>query len=396
MEEATLNKVLFSAYKRFGGDECLSIRPVTILVGKNSSGKSSITKLLSILAKSFSGTLKKSTLVLETEGVSLGVSYQSLCHNGNTTGLEFGVEYTDGTQIIIELMASPKNEIQIRKYTVWTKGEIHSIKLAEDRVNYYCEENGKTYLSTGFSGFIHKDFLNDIGVDTKLNFNVDYIGPLRNEPQRSYYYTGGELSDNVGPKGENAYQLLCADEKLVQQTSEWFEKNFNGCRLRIEPGGEKGAYLVQMNKPDNGDYWVNIADEGMGMSQVLPIVTRCLHKVPQSIVVVEQPELHLHPAAHAELARLFATSSKTSQQRYIIETHSENILLGLRDAVVDENIDFKADDAVIYFLDEEEDGVSMEEIFIEEDGTLTDWPKGVFNESYELLKDIASKVTKAE
>lgn len=251
-------------------------------------------------------------------------------------------------------------------------------------------------MSTGFSGFIHKDFLNDIGVDTKLNFNVDYIGPLRNEPQRSYYYTGGELSDNVGPKGENAYQLLCADEKLVQQTSEWFEKNFNGCRLRIEPGGEKGAYLVQMNKPDNGDYWVNIADEGMGMSQVLPIVTRCLHKVPQSIVVVEQPELHLHPAAHAELARLFATSSKTSQQRYIIETHSENILLGLRDAVVDENIDFKADDAVIYFLDEEEDGVSMEEIFIEEDGTLTDWPKGVFNESYELLKDIASKATKAE
>lgn len=52
--------------------------------------------------------VEKSTLVLETEGVSLGVSYQSLCHNGNTTGLEFGVEYTDGTQIIIELMASPK------------------------------------------------------------------------------------------------------------------------------------------------------------------------------------------------------------------------------------------------------------------------------------------------
>ena len=230
-----------------------------------------------------------------------------------------------------------------------------------------------------------------MGIDTELAFNVDYIGPLRSEPQRSYYYTGGELSDNVGPKGDNAYQLLCADEKLTQAASLWFERNFNGCRMRVEPGGERGAYLIQMNKPDNGDYWVNIADEGMGMSQVLPIVTRCLHKVPGSIVVMEQPELHLHPAAHASLAYLFAESSKRNGQSYIIETHSENILLGLRDAVVDRNIGFNPEDVIIYFIDEDEEGAFLKEIFIERDGTLTDWPRGVFNESYELLKNILRK-----
>jgi len=391
MKCATLEQFFFNSYKRFGNSESLTIRPVTILVGKNSSGKSSITKLLTILAKSFSGTLKKSVILLETEGVSLGVSYQNLCHNGNTTGLALGVAYNNGVRIEVELMASPKDEIQIFKYTVSSAEGIHSMRLYEDRVNYFCRENEKLYLNSGFSGFIHKEFLIDMGIDTELAFNVDYIGPLRSEPQRSYYYTGGELSDNVGPKGDNAYQLLCADEKLTQAASLWFERNFNGCRMRVEPGGERGAYLIQMNKPDNGDYWVNIADEGMGMSQVLPIVTRCLHKVPGSIVVMEQPELHLHPAAHASLAYLFAESSKRNGQSYIIETHSENILLGLRDAVVDRNIGFNPEDVIIYFIDEDEEGAFLKEIFIERDGTLTDWPRGVFNESYELLKNILRK-----
>ena len=391
MKCATLEQFFFNSYKRFGNSESLTIRPVTILVGKNSSGKSSITKLLTILAKSFSGTLKKSVILLETEGVSLGVSYQNLCHNGNTTGLALGVAYNNGVRIEVELMASPKDEIQIFKYTVSSAEGIHSMRLYEDRVNYFCRENEKLYLNSGFSGFIHKEFLTDMGIDTELAFNVDYIGPLRSEPQRSYYYTGGELSDNVGPKGDNACQLLCADEKLTQAASLWFERNFNGCRMRVEPGGERGAYLIQMNKPDNGDYWVNIADEGMGMSQVLPIVTRCLHKVPGSIVVMEQPELHLHPAAHASLAYLFAESSKRNGQSYIIETHSENILLGLRDAVVDRNIGFNPEDVIIYFIDEDEEGAFLKEIFIERDGTLTDWPRGVFNESYELLKNILRK-----
>ena len=148
-----------------------------------------------------------------------------------------------------------------------------------------------------------------------------------------------------------------------------------------------------MNKPDNGSYWVNIADEGMGMGQTLPIVVRCIHSVQDSIVVVEQPELHLHPAAHEAIAKLFATTSKQNGQRYIVETHSENILLGLRDAVVDKNVDFTSNDVVIYFVDEDEDGAYLKKITIDSDGMLSSWPEGVFNESYELLNKIITKAS---
>ncbi len=390
MATQVIQQLSFTQYKRFYGTESIDIRPVTILVGKNSSGKSSITKLMPVIGRSVSGSLKKTVLHLDSDGVSLGTSYQSLCHNGNSLGLSFSVRFNGGLEINVSLIATPKDEIQIQKYTVIQEDKRYELVLGKDRENYICTQNGKEYSGIGFSGFIHKDFWLDCGIEDICEMNVDYIGPLRCVPGRTHYNIGVELPDNVGPDGANAYQLLCSSEDLVNRVSEWFEKNFNGCKLRaVSAGSEKGTYLIQMNKLDNGNYWVNIADEGMG--QILPILVRCMHPVKDSIVVVEQPELHLHPAAHEGIAKLFATTSKNNGQRYIIETHSENILLGLRDAVVDKEIDFTSDDVIIYFIDEDEEGAYLKEITIENDGLLSDWPTGVFNESYELLKSIKRK-----
>ena len=390
----TLKVLEFSQYKRFSDKERLKIKPVTLLVGKNSSGKSSITKLLPVIAKSMSGDLRRSVMQLDTDGVSLGVSYQSLCHNGNSTGLEFGVSYSNGVRISASLIANSKDEIEIFNYVVDCDGKSVKLKIDEDHTSYINIDNGEKYSTTDFSGLVNEKFLGDNGINADFSFNTDYIGPLRCEPERTTYYKGTELSDNVGPKGDNAYQLLCADERLTTIVSEWFEKNFDGCHLRVVQGGEKGAYMIQMNKPDNGSYWVNIADEGMGMSQILPIVVRCMHPVENSIVVIEQPELHLHPAAHESLAKLFATTSKTNKQSYIVETHSENILLGIREAVVDSNIDFNPEDVIIYFVDEDENVAFLTDITIDSDGMLSDWPEGVFNESYDILNKIIEKASK--
>ena len=135
----------------------------------------------------------------------------------------------------------------------------------------------------------------------------------------------------------------------------------------------------------------NLAEEGMGIGQVLPIVVRCFKKVPDSLIVVEQPELHLHPAAHAAIARMIARTSRENQQKYVVETHSHNFLLGIQDAIVDKTIPFDASDVVIYFVDEDESGSYLSTITIDKDGNLSDWPEGVFNESYELINDINRK-----
>ena len=130
------------------------------------------------------------------------------------------------------------------------------------------------------------------------------------------------------------------------------------------------------------------------MSQVLPIIVSCMVANEHIVNVIEEPELHLHPSAHASLAVLMARTAKDSNKTYVVESHSPNFLLGLRAAVVDKDCPIKSDDVVIYYIDEDEDGVYTREITIEPDGMLSDWPTDVFNESYELMKIIAKNAKK--
>lgn len=113
-----------------------------------------------------------------------------------------------------------------------------------------------------------------------------------------------------------------------------------------------------------------------------------MQDVDDSIIVVEQPELHLHPAAHEKIADLFVETAKLNNHRYIIETHSKNLLLEIRSLVADKKIPFDKDDVIIYYVDEEDENAILQEITIDENGNLSDWPEDVFNESYELMKKL--------
>ena len=125
-------------------------------------------------------------------------------------------------------------------------------------------------------------------------------------------------------------------------------------------------FSVNIRKTDS-THEINIADEGQGMSQVLPIVTRCcMSDEKDTLIVVEQPELHLHPAAH-----------------------SKNLLLEIRSIVANKNYSLTKDDVVVYYIhDDEECNAILDRIDIDENGNMSDWPEEIFNESYELIKKI--------
>lgn len=386
MNKPAINKIYFSSYKKFGGSEMMEIKPVTILVGKNSSGKSSISKLFPMLENSLSDDIG-SPFLFDNRGVKLGVSFSDVSHNGYTSGLSFGVEYSDGFAMHVDLLSPKGNEdVIINKCHVSSNGQKRTLEYQKEKDEYVDLDSGKKYSGKSFFGFINGAFLRDIGVDNVTDYaiNVDYIGPFRCFPERTYYSKGYDWSNKVGIRGENAYDWLCMSQPLQESVSKWYAENFDNVKLEIV-SPEKGAYHINMVKNDHS---VNIVDEGQGMSQVLPIIVRCNWGLAGSIVVMEQPELHLHPAAHASLSQLFARSSKQAKQNYIIETHSENILLGITEMVVNQNEDFTKDDVIIYFVDEDDKGTYLKEITIDDDGVMSDWPEGVFNESYELMKKI--------
>ena len=387
MEREQITKISFSAYKKFAGDEELEIKPITILVGKNSSGKSSITKLFPMLRCSLSDMSLKMPLSLNNDGAILATSYRNLIHNGFSTGLAFGVTLSNDIDIKLEFTSGSKGDFYAHRYVLNYKGKVYELKLKNNLTIYSCEETGSEYERSDLSGFIHKGLFKELNIPVGFETAIDYIGPLRIMPQP--IVTAVMDTDYVGLDGANAYSMLCLDSNLTDAVSKWYESTL-GCKVEIhEPQLE--TYQVIVNKPYMGKFGVNIAEEGMGISQVLPIVTRCLKSVEGSVVVCEQPELHLHPAAHADIAKLFAITSKVNKQNYVVETHSHNFLLGIQKAIVDKDVDFKPSDVIIYFVDEDDTGSYLSPITIDENGILSDWPEGVFNESYELINSINKK-----
>jgi predicted ATPase len=182
------------------------------------------------------------------------------------------------------------------------------------------------------------------------------------------------------------------DSDLHEKVAEWYEKNFDGWKLEVKDNNP--YFEVYLNKEKTS---VNIVDVGQGMNQALPLIVRAnVTDRPDSLIVLEQPELHLHPAAHGDLAELFAKSAKENNQTFVIETHSENIILRLRKLIIDNDFGFTKDDLVIYSVGSGEyAGQALKEIIVDEEGVLSDWPEGIFNENVkeilEMQKALNSK-----
>ena len=132
---------------------------------------------------------------------------------------------------------------------------------------------------------------------------------------------------------------------------------------------------------------INIVDLGLGIMQSLPIVTMALKKEKNTLNIIEQPELHLHPAAHGNIAELLATACKDEETiQYIIETHSENFILRLRRLIAEGKISKEL--LKIYWINYNEDKQhsGLKEIKVDDLGRVDYWPEGVFSESFEETK----------
>jgi predicted ATPase len=184
-------------------------------------------------------------------------------------------------------------------------------------------------------------------------------------------------------------------DKLYEKVGEWYKEYFDGWELIVDDTSKKPLIQILLSKNDTE---VNIMDVGQGMNQALPLVVRAnVADRPDSIIVLEQPELHLHPAAHGDLAELFAKSAKENNQTFIIETHSENIILRLRKLIVENDFGFTKDDLIIYWIEDAElKGKELREITVDEEGVLSDWTEGVFNEGMKEILEMQKALRRKE
>ena len=200
--------------------------------------------------------------------------------------------------------------------------------------------------------------------------SISYIGPFRESPKRTYRDSESSVKD-VGVYGENVSMILRqaaqSDHKLLENVSTWLQKTM-GYSLDIKDVGN-GLYSLIICGNEESD---NIIDVGFGISQVLPIVTQLFHtdtyeqrlyspyRKYKKTVVFEQPEIHLHPAAQAQMADLFVNcvSNKSDVKRILIETHSEHLIRKLQVLAADPDVPISNDQIAIYYVDKDHNGDS--------------------------------------
>jgi predicted ATPase len=130
---------------------------------------------------------------------------------------------------------------------------------------------------------------------------------------------------------------------------------------------------------------VHLTDVGFGVSQVLPVIVEAFYVPAGSTVLIEQPEIHLHPRVEAKLADLFVDAINAREDgaarncQFVIESHSEHLLRRLQLKIAEEAI--SKDQVALYFVEQGDSGATLRPIEVDDYGNIKNWPKDFFGDA---------------
>jgi hypothetical protein len=211
--------------------------------------------------------------------------------------------------------------------------------------------------------------------------DIVYLGPLREYPERYYIYND-DVARSVGKSGRQLPFLLFRKRRNIDHTNQVLKDFGLGYSLDIHASEDPNmADVFAIHLLDQRGVRVSMRDVGFGIGQVLPVIVQSTMS-HEKVILIEQPELHLHPRLQAELGSLFAQGIREPQQnQFIIETHSEHLILRLQKLIRTGQL--KPEDVSVIYVMKKEDGSYAYPLRLDEDGDFIDaWPEGFFEEGY--------------
>ncbi|MGD1155607.1 MAG: AAA family ATPase [Terriglobia bacterium] len=415
----------------------IDLAPITIIVGPNNAGKSSILSGLRILSQTARSEDPRAPLLLKgplgdfgtykdlvyqnsrrrTVGLTVGVSRRG---KGavRETRLELNFAYrAQRREVILQdsaLYDGAGRKIIATKYSPSSEKHIAEIFPADARsvekrvkprllrpihflVPYWrLEYEGLPARNrTGPPSLLMREAA--LGREAFHAFmrafqEVEYLGPFRVSPDRTPQFSG-ERPSGVGMDGARAVHLLAADylqrgrkkRWLLNQIVPWLKAAEIAGDVKVRALSDRHfEMLVQHYR--TGEY-ENLADVGYGTSQVLPVLAGGFNLWEGSTFLVEQPELHLHPRAQAELGDFFVTLYEKRVQ-CILETHSEHLIVRLQKHVATGRV--SPDHFVVYFVHSPREKKEVVRLRVGKDGLFVDkWPRGFFEDRLEEVTQLA-------
>ncbi len=416
--------------------------PITLFFGANSSGKSSIGQFLMMLKQTAESPDRKAVFYPggPNSAVQLG-SYKEMVYgrdleniiqfdyswslpdslklkkpeseealSGNRLAFHAEVESkeTQSTPVLTtlkyDLMYDNEASLSIQmKRRTMTKSEYQV-----EATNYPLKRRQGRVWHPGapvrFYGFPDEVFAYYQNTDLIQAFNLQhekffrslyYLGPLRTKAERFYLWAGVE-PDSVGYSGENTVAaILAAKERWISLGFKRRSKSLEEIialklkemelieEFKINSSGQSQVYEVKLQTKLSLD-WVDLPDVGFGISQVLPVLVQCFYAPHGSIIIMEQPEIHLHPRAQSALADVMIdviNSRENGRDRniqLIIETHSEHFLRRLQRRIAEEEIE--QDKVSAYFANISSKQLVLEPLEIDIFGNIRNWPEHFFGD----------------
>jgi predicted ATPase len=489
-----LENISLKNFKAFSSLEDLEIKPITVLSGTNSCGKSSLLQSILLLKQTLESQSLDQALLLNGRFARLGTFENIIFHkkSENKVELKFSfsirkedfpsfqrkrilpldlflrelfpseesskasrdkaTEYFISYKAVLKTVISKSRKYQLKpvvideiELTTKTKGKENEIifesfvranhkegdsyELCWENLSrrYYItvdndeeiENKGNKIVKIEFSNLFptgisspeseeirHKSSYRDAYIVLRrandflqsLLSSYSYIGPLREEPSRRYIYENEIIE--IGNKGENAaYIYLSESEKLISEhyfynpKNDSFEKAEKKLKLsealqrwldlmnikKFSPEPQQEIIYLNLNASPLDSTRVSIADVGFGVSQVFPIVLEGLRMPRGSTLLLEQPEIHLHPNLQMDMADYFI-SLALSGKRVVVETHSDHIINRLVRRIVEDETSKLGRLIKIYFVGLTESGSLCEEICIDETLGIVNWPDSFFDQ----------------
>ncbi|MAT55714.1 MAG: hypothetical protein CMN32_14655 [Saprospirales bacterium] len=411
----------------------ISLGSLTGLFGPNSSGKTSILQFLLMLKQTVESPDRKLVMHLGNERtwVELG-SWKDLifAHNPENK-LHFQIDWNSPEPLTIQdplslnenistsnlrfkatLQGDESGELKTQNFSYELDDFVFGMNKRDDAWELN-KENFELKMTKGrkwdlpapikFYGFPeiinsyyqNAGFLSDLQLAFEnLSSRIYYLGPLRDFPKRQYTWTGGSPGD-MGFRGEKFVDAILAAKKegsliskgkgrkrvtLEERVAEWLKELGLINSFKVEKiSGSESLYQVLVRKNSTSPE-VTLADVGFGVSQILPVIALCYYAPEKSILLIEQPEIHLHPSVQAGLADVFMDTIKHRNVQIILESHSEYLLRRLQRRIAENN--YSAERAKLYFCDIQQQQSELTPLSINSFGQIENWPDGFFADDF--------------
>lgn len=349
----------------------LPLERLTLLAGTNASGKSSVLQSLGLLHQTMREHEWATRLVLNGADLSLGT-------------------VTDVVDQLSSLRTFSIGVVEDDRSIEWRfEGDRHAMSAELSQVRAATQSYDRP---TTLRFLLPPDVAQQAKEVAERIRRLCYLTAERVGPREVYPLVDRVLGTSVGCRGENAVSVLFwgRDEDILpplvipqvpptrmRQVEAWMREFFPACTLDVQQVPQANAVTLGIRTSDATSFH-RPANVGFGLTQVLPIIIAALSASTDDLLLIENPEVHLHPAGQARMGNFLAQVAAAGVQ-VIIETHSDHVLNGIRRAVKGNQID--ASHVMFHFFrDRDSEGSQVVSPTLDAEGNVDVWPEGFFDQ----------------